>query len=313
MKRRLTALSTIALVAACASPDGAPTAVQAPDGAAALSAASATAEFGPPDAHIFLARGVTRSVVPFARNPNMTYHGGKIMTTANITAIFWGTSWGSPGDKITGNDVLYGGWNNSSFARTNIEYTGSNGTVGATATFNGHVIDLTAASGGGSTSAILSAVCRNITNPDASGNGYYPVYTDLPRGSAGYCAWHSAGNCGGKPVQFAFFWKLDGDSGCDPADTRSVYSQGMEALANVAAHELSEAVTDPASPGAWYDRQGQENADKCAWAYNDGHNNIVTLSNGSSWKLQGNWSNKAYNAHTGYANRSGQKGCISSA
>ena len=33
--------------------------------------------------------------IPLARGSvNMTYHGGKIMPTANIAAIFWGTSWG---------------------------------------------------------------------------------------------------------------------------------------------------------------------------------------------------------------------------
>ena len=50
----------------------------------------------------------------------------------------------------------------------------------------------------------------------AVANGYYPVYTDIPRGNAGYCAWHSWGSVGSTPVQFAFFFKLDGDAGCDP-------------------------------------------------------------------------------------------------
>jgi len=66
-----------------------------------------------------------------------------------------------------------------------------------------------------------------VPNPDPSGNGYYAVYTDQPRGHADYCAWHSAGSCGGKPVQFAFFWKLDGDAGCDPQDTSGLHSQGL--------------------------------------------------------------------------------------
>jgi len=42
----------------------------------------------------------------------------------------------------------------------------------------------------------------------------------------------------------------------------------VAALANVSAHELSEAMTDPASPGAWYDSSDQENGDKCAWTFN---------------------------------------------
>jgi hypothetical protein len=241
-------------------------------------------------------------------SPLMTYHGGKIMTASVTKAIFWGTSWGSySGDKMTGLDTYYTGFSDSNYAKTCDEYTGSNGQVGNTVTHQGHLVDTSAATGGGSTSAILAEVCKVITSPDPSGNGYYPVYTDLPRGNAGYCAWHSAGTCGGVPVQFGFFWKLDGDSGCDPQDTSGLHSQGLAALANVSGHELSEARTDPASPGAWYDGAGQENGDKCAWTFNVP---LVTFSNGSQWKIQGEWSNAAYTAGTGYANSSGQHGCI---
>ena len=65
--------------------------------------------------------------------------------------------------------------------------------------------------------------------------------------------------------------------------------------------QLSEAETDP-HLNAWYDRQGYENADKCAWHFNK----VSPFSNGSTWKIQGNWSNAAYNNRTGYYNR----GCI---
>ena len=238
---------------------------------------------------------------------NMTYHGGKIMPTSNITAIFWGSSWGSPGDKITGMDSFYTGHNNSNYAKTVDEYTGTNGQVGPGNSYAGHLVDTSTASGGGSTSAILAEVCRQITNPDTSGNGYYPVYTDVPRGGANYCAYHSAGTCGGVLVQFAFFWKLDGDPGCDPQSTVGGHSQGLAAIANVSGHELEEARSDPASPGAWYDGSGAENGDKCAWTFNVPS---VTFSNGSQWKIQGEWSNAAFTAGTGYPNSSGQRGCI---
>jgi hypothetical protein len=109
-------------------------------------------------------------------------------------------------------------------------------------------------------------------------------------------------------VQFAFFFDLDGDAGCDPQDTSGLHSQGLAAIANVSGHELSEARTDPANPGAWYDSSGQENGDKCAWTFGVP---LVTFSNGTQWKIQGEWSNAAYNAGTGYPNSSGQKGCLS--
>ena len=241
------------------------------------------------------------------RSPNMTYHGGKILPTAITGAIFWGTSWGSyTGDKITGMDSWYEGFNKSNYAGTSDEYTGTNGQVTSDTTYVGHVIDTSASTGGGNTSAILAEVCKRIS-PSSSGDGYYAVYTDTPRGNAGYCAWHSYGTCGSTPVQFAFFFKLDGDPGCDPQSSVVNESQGLAAIANVSGHELSEARTDPASPGAWYDASGQENGDKCAWTFNVPY---VTFSNGSQWKIQGEWSNAAYTAGTGYPNSSGQNGCL---
>ncbi len=143
-------------------------------------------------------------------------------------------------------------------------------------------------------------------HPDPNGNGYYPVYTDLPR-KGNYCAWHSWGSCNGTQVQFAFFWKLDGDSGCDPVDTSGLHSQGLAALANVSGHELSEARTDPAGTG-WYDKKGAENGDKCVWTFGVP---LVTFTDGSQWKLQGEWSNAAYKSNTGYPNSAGQDGCLS--
>jgi hypothetical protein len=242
------------------------------------------------------------------KSPLMTYHGGKIMPTAVTGSIFWGKSWsGYTGDKISGIDSWYIGFSGSNYAKTSDEYTGSNGQVGPNTSYVGHMTDFSQSTGGGSTSAILAEVCKNITSADPSGNGYYAVYTDTPRGHANYCAWHSYGTCTGTPVQFAFFFDLDGDAGCDPQDTTTGHSQGLAALANVSAHELSEARSDPANPGAWYDSSGAENGDKCAWTFNVPH---VSFTNGTSWKLQGEWSNNAYNTGTGYPNSSGQHGCL---
>ncbi len=77
-------------------------------------------------------------------------------------------------------------------------------------------------------------------------------------------------------------------------------SQGVAALATVSGHELGEALTDP-HLNAWYDASGEENADKCAWTF--GHP-LQTFSNGSRWKVQGNYSNAAAAARSGY-NRGG--------
>jgi hypothetical protein len=246
-------------------------------------------------------------------SPAMTSHAGIIMTDAVVEAIFWGTKWaevpnptsGFVRDKLDGIDAFYAGVGGSPYSKTNGEYTGTNGQVGNAISYIGHVVDTTAApKGAPTTSAILAEVCKKIAAPVK--NGYYPVYTDAPRGGAGYCAWHSYGTCGTTPVQFGFFFALDGDAGCDPNDTSGLHSQGLAALANVSGHELSEMMTDPRN-GGWYDSSGAENGDKCAWKFDVP---LVAFANGSQWKIQGNWSNAAFAAGTGFTNLAGQKGCL---
>lgn len=237
-------------------------------------------------------------------SPDMTFHGGTVMVTTAAQAIFWGKSWPTnAGDKISGMDTWYSGFGGSNYAKTSDEYTGTNGQVSATVSYGGHFVDGTRASGGNNTSNILNEVCKVIPSPVS--NGYYAVYTDLPR-KGNYCAYHSWGSCGSTQVQFAFFWKLDGDAGCDPQSNVSGESQGLAALANVSGHELSEARTDPRGAG-WFDSSGAENGDKCAWTFNVP---FVTFSNGSNWKIQGEWSNNAFDTNTGYPNSSGQDGCL---
>jgi hypothetical protein len=282
--------------------------------AAAASSSPKPHVLADPTAHgVIHAKGAS-SRIASRRTVNMTYHGGKILPTVQTKAIFWGPSWANStfvGDKITGLNSWYSGISASNYARTADEYTGTNGQVGPTATNQGYVIDTSTATGGNSTLAILNEVAKEVTagniTLDPAGNTYVPVYVDVKRGNAGYCAWHTSGTIGSKLVQFGFFFNLDGDPGCDPGDTTTGHSQGLAALANVTAHELSEARSDPTSPGAWYDSSGMENGDKCAWTFNVPS---VTLSNGTKWMLQGEWSNAAYTAGTGYPNSSGQKGCL---
>ena len=277
-------------------------------------ASDQTALSPPAEAHVTWARDASElQALRARRSPNMTFHGGKVMATAVTKNIFWGTSWANyTGDKMTGLDTWFTGYSNSNYAGTVTEFTGTNGAIGRATTHQGHVVDTSAATGGNNTAVILAEVCKVITSPDAAGNGFYSVYTDVPRGSAGFCAWHASGKCGSTTVQFAFFWSMDGDAGCDPSDASGLHSQGLAALANVTGHELSEARTDPSttsstgSPG-WFDSSGAENGDKCAWTWGSP---LITFSNGSQWKVQGEWSNAAFTASTGYANSSGQLGCL---
>jgi hypothetical protein len=272
---------------------------------------AATAAGGPPS----LAAGPAFGFVP-SHNANqaakgkgklqlLSWHGGPVMHSTTVVPVYWGTGWSSPtftGDKVTGLDTFYSGVGGTPYARTNGEYTDGPGSFVNTTdiTKASNLSDGTATpSGAPSTSAVLAAVAR-ATNNHPVANAYYPVYSDKPRGSAGYCAWHSTGTISGIQVQFGFFFNLDGDPGCDPQASGTGHSQGLSALANVSGHELSEMLTDP-ELNAWYDQRGYENSDKCAWTFSG----TVSIG-GQLWKIQGNWSNIAANAHSGYDNG----GCI---
>jgi hypothetical protein len=262
-------------------------------GAAGVSAAGPAPRVSAMDAQgVVHARGQAKLARP-RTSPNLVYHFGQILTSSSVQAVYWGGGWSNPGDKISGLATFYGGLGGSPYMNSNTEYAGLNGTVGNGVTFVGSLVDTSAAPGGDpGTTAVLAEVAKMVKNPVS--NGFYPVYSDQKRGNAGYCAWHSYGTINGVPVQFGFFFNLDGDPGCDPGDPGTVHSQGLEALANVSGHEISETVTDPRN-GGWWDRQGAENADKCAWTFSG----TVTIG-GQAWKIQGNWSNAAYNNRSGY-------------
>jgi hypothetical protein len=142
----------------------------------------------------------------------MTSHGGTVLSTAFINAIFWGPSWANTafaGDKMVGIDSFDSGFNASSYAATSDEYSGPNGQISSGTTYGGQLIDTSTAANGSKPSVIRDEVAKEITSPVA--NGFYAVYTDVPRGSAKYCAWHSWGIVSGVTVQFAYFFSFDGD------------------------------------------------------------------------------------------------------
>jgi hypothetical protein len=260
--------------------------------------------------HLQLQKGQLGPPSRGTSNPLMTWHNGTVLVTSTAHAIFWGTQWENAsfaGDKITGMDSFFAGYGGSKYADASTEYTGSNGQVTNATTYTGHTLDLTAAPNKAlSVSGAVAEACK-VTGNQPDPKGVYFIFTATGAGHVSYCAWHSYGNCSnGAPVQVAYMPNIDGLAGCDPQDTYGTgHSQGLAALANVTAHELAEAITDPRN-GGWYDSSGQENGDKCAWSFHG----PVRLSNGTSWKLQMEWSNVAYNDGTGYANRSGQKGCL---
>lgn len=254
-------------------------------------------------------------VHPASSSNNLIYHGGPILPSVTVKAIFWGPSWiTSPGDKISGMDKWYtyvgttGGNGGSAYEATVNEYTGGGQQVTSAIAYQGHAVDSSSVPKHLSTSAVLAEACKFVSS-SADAHAFYPVYVDRKRAGANYCAYHSWGSCNGTPIEFGFFFNLDGDAGCDPQSTIKTESQGLAALANVSGHELSETRSDPTGSG-WYSSNGSENGDLCAWTFGGP---FVKFLDGTNWKIQGNWSNVASNStppnQLGYTTSLGH-GCV---
>ena len=255
--------------------------------------------------HVFWARGAGPAL-PLGL---MTWHGGDVLTASKTYAIYWGPSWNNAtfaGDKITGLTAFLQGWSGSAYAGTLTEYSGANGQITSTSTFEGGVIDAsTPPAGPPGDATLIAEVASLVAIPDPQ--TLYLIYGTTTRGTAPFCGFHTFGSYKRHLVQVAWFFTLDGDAACDPHDSFTTHSQGLSALANVTAHELAETITDPRGLG-WFALGGRgENGDKCNFVEDT---TFVTFSNSSNWHIQAEWSNAADLASTGYLNRYGEPGCI---
>jgi len=113
-------------------------------------------------------------------------------------------------------------------------------------------------------------------------NGVYFVLTDKTVTETSgfcrkYCGWHTDASLSSTTgnvtstniIKYAFV----GDpskkcpSSCSEVTTTTANGDlGADAMVSIIAHETSESVTDP-QLNAWYDANGNENADKCAWTF----------------------------------------------
>jgi hypothetical protein len=111
-----------------------------------------------------------------------------------------------------------------------------------------------------------------------------------------YCGWHTSGTIAGSDIKYAFVGNPDRCPNACAAQTIGPNGNaGADGMASIIAHELEEAVTDP-DLNAWYDRRGNENADKCAWTYgttsaagNGAHYNMTLGTR--NYLIQQNWVN----------------------
>ncbi len=208
------------------------------------------------------------------QTPDITYHGGPVMATPNAYLIWygnWNQSNGSdtPGGQTIVNDFLYG-LSGSPYYVTNSSY----GTPSGTFSVRGASTDKYS-QGSVLSDRKVAGVVSNAINSGAlpkDSNGIYFVLTssDVSETSgfcSRYCGWHTYGSLGGTNIKYAFVGNANRCLNACAAQTNGPNGNaGVDGMVSVIAHELEEANTDP-NLNAWYDANGAEDADKCAWTF----------------------------------------------
>jgi hypothetical protein len=221
-----------------------------------------------------------------ARTNPILYHGGPIMTgTTNVYYIWYGT-WTNSDQLILTN--LASNLTGSPWFNINTTYSNS---AGATVTNSVHYAGSTTdnySQGKNLTDAAVQAIVSTAISGGLpkDTNGVYFVLTSADVNETSgfctqYCGWHTNGTIAGSDIKYAFIGNAARcPSACSAQTTSPNGSVGADAMASIIGHELSESVTDP-DLNAWFDRSGQENADKCAWTFGT----VQRASNGSFYNI----------------------------
>ncbi|HEX4167690.1 MAG TPA: hypothetical protein VHZ55_19670 [Bryobacteraceae bacterium] len=233
------------------------------------------------------------------------YHGGPLLGIAGAPSAYliWYGNWsGNTATSILTNFVLHVG-GSPYFNINTTYYDGTGNYVTNAIRYGGTTTDNYSHGTALSDSAVQAVVAQAIssgklpTDPD----GVYFVLTskDVDETSGfctSYCGWHTYGTISGSNIKYAFIGNGDRcPSACEEQTKSPNGNSGADGMASVLAHELEEAVTDP-NLNAWYDRRGEENADKCAWTFgatstaNNGSMYNMIL-NGKPYLIQQNWVN----------------------
>jgi len=239
------------------------------------------------------------------------YHGGPVMPgTVNLYFIWYGnfSNGPAPSDDNTTVGLLsslfsVGGLGGTPYGRITSTYYDSSHTV------SGHFA-LAASAGDAysqgkqlSDNAVATVVANAINHKlvPRDLNGIYFVLTssDVAETSgfcSKYCGWHSRMTLSGADIKFAFVGNPDRcPASCEEQLISPNNDSGADAMASVMAHEIDEAITDP-DLNAWYDMNGNEVGDKCAWKWGpvngilgNGAWNINAA--GRNWLIQMDWEN----------------------
>ncbi|MFL5781610.1 MAG: PKD domain-containing protein [Thermoleophilaceae bacterium] len=251
----------------------------------------------------------------------LAYHGGPVVHDGHVYAIFWEPpGYSFPPDYKTAVVNYFRRVAADSGKRTNVysvnhEYPDALGVPAYRVAFENSYTDTTIlpSSGCANPSTDVCLTDAQISSELAGfvlGHGLprglarqYFIFTPPGVGSCfdsgsdcayeQYCAYHSSIDAGGI-LLYAVHPHVTGVGSCDVGESPTGTS--ADAVLNVVSHEHVEIVTDPLG-NAWFDSNGEENGDKCAWRFGSLSGSPGGLYNqligGARYLLQLEWSNAA--------------------
>jgi PKD repeat protein len=272
---------------------------------------------------------------------NLLFHGGPVMHKNTVYAIYWtGNDDLIPSDYSDGidqyfRDVATDSGRNQNVYSTDSQYGDGTGFAAYDSSFGGGFRDFTPlpTAGCNSTAADFCVSDEQIRNEldtfiTSSGlprglstiyfvflpEGYGTCYNNSNCAYTQFCAYHSHFGSGSGTTLYAnqpwddFVPNDSGSSVCGSQPSPNGEPALDHELSTVS-HEHNEAITDPLG-NAWFDADGNENGDKCAYVYGpslgvsefDDYNQAI---DSGRYELQLEWSNASESclARTGGANQ----------
>ena len=254
--------------------------------------------------------------------PGINYHGGPIIPSIKVQAIYWANTTvyaGGPAAGTVGTGAQDGSLvghflrnlGPSPYYNINTTYNDNlagGHTVANSVTYTGFWADNTGvppANGSIVTDATQQAeIIKGFTSGKLT---YDPqtIYTIFTVGNTNlgggfgsqYCAYHGFFSWNGNVVIYsAQPYVGQFLNGCSNGTAAPNGDAAADAEVNVLAHEIEEANTDPQLDAWWDSFTGMENADKCAWTWGTTYNNGTGVANmnlgGKDFLVQQNWINQ---------------------
>jgi hypothetical protein len=236
------------------------------------------------------------------KGAGIDYHGGPLLVNGSNVYLIWYGNWSGNTAQSIIPDFIHSLGGSPWFNINTTYYNASHAHVRNAVTYAGQAFDSYSRGTRLSDADILQIVAAQApTDP----NGVYFVLTSADvKETSGfctqYCGWHDNASINHYDIKYAF---VGDPAQCPRACTEGTPppngNAGADGMVSIIAHELAEATTDP-DLNAWYDRRGNENADKCAWTFGTTHSNgagtyNVTLGS-RNFLIQQNW----VNAGNGY-------------